>query len=97
MKIFFSSVLVLLFTISIIAQQRQIAVTIDDLPVVSADAGQLRQVLNNLVSNSIKYSAPGTMVEITIEKKDKYVIFSVRDQGQGIPQNELSHVFILCG
>ena len=65
----------------------------DGLPVVSADAGQMRQALNNLVSNSIKYSAPGTMVEITIEKKEHIVVVSVRDQGQGIPQNELTQVF----
>ena len=65
----------------------------ENLPTVSADAGQIRQALNNLVSNAIKYSVPGTMVEITIEKKDKQVVISVHDQGQGIPANELEQIF----
>lgn len=80
----------------IAAQNKNIALQYslhDGLPKIFADAGQLRQALNNLVSNAIKYSNKGTLVEITVEKKEQHVVFSVHDQGQGIPENELSKVF----
>ncbi len=79
-----------------IAQKKNISLhysSHENLPPVSADSGQLRQALNNLVSNAIKYSVSGTMVEIVIEKQERQVVISVHDQGQGIPPNELDQIF----
>jgi len=49
--------------------------------------------LNNLISNAIKYSHPNTMIRIEVLKEKDFVVTKVIDQGQGIPENELPHVF----
>jgi signal transduction histidine kinase len=65
----------------------------DGLPPVAADPGQLRQVLGNLIDNAIKYSPSGGEVRVAIEPLDRYVRFSVRDSGLGIPREEQSRIF----
>jgi CheY-like chemotaxis protein/nitrogen-specific signal transduction histidine kinase len=62
-------------------------------PEIILDRSKIGQVLDNLVSNAIKYSHPGTTIEIrTIDDGDQAVV-SVRDQGQGIPPEELGKLF----
>ncbi len=64
-----------------------------EMPVIHADTDQLRQVLNNLVSNAIKYSANNTSINICVEKVNNEVVVAVHDQGQGIPSEELGQIF----
>lgn len=59
---------------------------------VNADRNRLRQVLTNLIGNSVKYSLQGT-VEVLVEIKDKFVQISVKDNGIGIPPEELPKLF----
>jgi two-component system phosphate regulon sensor histidine kinase PhoR len=63
------------------------------LPPVAADPGQLRQVLENLVENAIKYSPDGGTVELRIGRDNGAVSFRVRDEGLGIPHAEHRRVF----
>lgn len=65
----------------------------DDIPPVDFDRNKIEQVLNNLISNAIKYSHPNTMIRIEVLKEKGFVLTKVIDQGQGIPENELPHVF----
>jgi PAS domain S-box-containing protein len=65
----------------------------DDLPRVDADREKVRQVLVNLVENAIKYSPDGGRVEVAVEPHDDAVLFSVRDEGLGIPADEQSRIF----
>ena len=65
----------------------------DELPPVSADPGQLRQVLSNLIDNAIKYSPSGGVVTVALEAREHVVRFSVRDSGLGIPREEQSRIF----
>jgi signal transduction histidine kinase len=65
----------------------------DELPRVAADEGQLRQVLGNIVDNAVKYSPGGGEVRIRLEAVDRYVRFTVVDQGLGIPPAEQSRIF----
>jgi two-component system, OmpR family, sensor histidine kinase VicK len=65
----------------------------EDLPRVAADAGQLRQVLSNLIENAIKYSPDGGTVTVSLARHDRHVRFSVRDGGLGIPPAEQRRVF----
>ena len=65
----------------------------DDIPLVDFDRNKIEQVLNNLISNAIKYSHPNTMIRIEVLKEKDFVVTKVIDQGQGIPENELPHVF----
>lgn len=60
---------------------------------VEADATKIEQVLNNLISNAVKYSPPGTTVGVTLDADAGEVTVRVRDQGQGIPEAELSGLF----
>jgi len=57
------------------------------------DANKLKQVLRNLLSNAIKFSSKGGTIDISILNKADSVVVSVRDQGAGVPENELGSVF----
>jgi PAS domain S-box-containing protein len=65
----------------------------DDLPPVAADEGQLRQVLDNLLDNAVKYSPAGGDVRLGVERANGNVRFSVADGGLGIPTPEQERIF----
>ena len=64
-----------------------------DVPVVAADPDLLKQVLLNLVHNSIKFSPPGSSVWVCGVSNGSGVVVEVRDQGHGIAPHEQEHVF----
>jgi signal transduction histidine kinase len=64
-----------------------------NLPPVAADADKLRQILVNLRENAIKYSPDGGRIEIAISHSDSVIEFSVRDEGLGISEDELTQIF----
>lgn len=66
---------------------------VDDLPRVSADPGHLRQVLDNLMENAIKYSPGGGSVVLAISAPEGIVQYEVRDDGVGIPVAEQHRIF----
>ncbi|MEX0919719.1 MAG: ATP-binding protein [Candidatus Saccharimonadales bacterium] len=59
---------------------------------VNADPERIREVLTNLVDNGIKFTPKGE-VSISITGDDKYVTVGVHDQGIGIPEDEVTHLF----
>lgn len=66
----------------------------DSLPEVRIDPAKIQQVMNNLISNAIKYSQPDTTVNIRLSTPSgKEVVISVEDQGQGIPKHEMGKLF----
>ena len=76
------------------ANHHEIVTRIDkEVPGMNIDAKRIRQVLDNLINNAIKYSPPDTKVTITAKKSDKEVVISVTDRGSGIPREELDNVF----
>jgi signal transduction histidine kinase len=62
------------------------------LPAIKSDANRLRQVITNLISNSIKYTLKGEVV-IKATQKGDLIEVSVKDTGIGIPAEELSKLF----
>ncbi len=64
----------------------------ETLPQVPMDARRIRQVLNNLVSNAIKFTQEGS-VTLTVEIEDEFIRFSVTDTGIGIPDDEMDALF----
>lgn len=60
---------------------------------VIGDKSRLMQVVDNLISNAIKYSPSGSPVEIRAELRDGNVRVSIADSGAGIPQQELPLLF----
>ena len=65
----------------------------EDVPAVAADEAQLRQVLDNLLDNAMKYSPQGGDVRLSVEAADDVVRFAVADTGLGIPMDEQSRIF----
>jgi signal transduction histidine kinase len=57
------------------------------------DARRIRQVLDNLIDNAIKYSPPGTEIQVSAVKSGNELLVSVTDQGPGIPAGELKNIF----
>ena len=60
---------------------------------VRADRESIRQVMMNLVHNSIKYGNPEGVTKVGFYDMDKHVLVEVADNGIGIPTNHLNHVF----
>jgi PAS domain S-box-containing protein len=65
----------------------------DDFPTIHGDPQRLEQVLDNLVSNAIKYSPRGGSVVIRGTARPAEVVISVSDQGVGIPMEEQERIF----
>ncbi|WP_220196073.1 ATP-binding protein [Ktedonospora formicarum] len=62
------------------------------------DEERLRQALNNLVGNAIKYSSPGSQIEVGLRvqrdtEQEPEAIFWVKDEGIGIASDEIPHIF----
>jgi two-component system, NtrC family, sensor histidine kinase KinB len=64
-----------------------------DLPMVCADAGQIGHVFANLLSNALRYTAPGGRITVSAEADERIVRFSVSDTGSGIPHQFLQRIF----
>lgn len=63
-------------------------------PMLYADPQRIKQVLNNLVSNAIKFTPPGGTVTLRARPyDDRFVMISVEDTGYGIPPEGRNHVF----
>jgi signal transduction histidine kinase len=60
---------------------------------ITLDADKIRQVLRNLLSNAVKFSPEGGTIDVISFKKADSIVVSVRDQGAGIPGNELESIF----
>ena len=64
----------------------------DDL-VINADRSEIRRVILNLCSNAIKYTNPDGKVVLDINEQNGDVIFSVTDNGNGIPKEDIPNLF----
>ena len=60
---------------------------------VILDTLRMQQVVRNLLSNAVKFSPLHSTITLRIERRAQSVLFSVRDQGAGIPEEELEAVF----
>ena len=60
---------------------------------VNADKGRILQCLGNLVHNAIKFTPAGGQVSVGAELRDQEVIFDVTDDGPGIPDEDIEHLF----
>ncbi len=65
----------------------------DEDIVINADKTELRRVICNLCGNAINYTQPGGRVSLIIKAEEKDLIFSVADNGGGIPQEDVPNLF----
>mgnify|MGYP001617376449 CR=1 FL=1 len=63
------------------------------LPAVKADKDKLGEILNNLISNALKFTKPGGSVLIRATQEGAFVRLEVRDTGQGIAPEDLPRLF----
>ena len=64
-----------------------------ELPPVSADPDRLERIIINLLSNALKYSAPGTPVTVSFGRRNGEVVTSITDRGRGIPPRDIPRLF----
>lgn len=60
---------------------------------VIGDRRQIISAVGNLVENAVKYSEPGSAVQVRVRRNDDWIEIVVSDQGIGIPQRDLGRVF----
>jgi PAS domain S-box-containing protein len=72
---------------------RLIVGSLTGLPPVRADLSKITWVVNNLLSNALKYTKEGDEVRIEAEREGDHVVVSVADTGLGIPQEIAEHLF----
>ena len=80
----------------VLAERRQIRLDYNSMakfPNVLLDARKIDQVLNNLIDNAVKVSAPQGTVAVQLSREDNSALLRVSDQGPGIPADELQVIF----
>lgn len=60
---------------------------------VYSDKLKISEVIENLVSNALKYSNSGTQVEITLKKETSYIQIAIKDEGPGFSDTDQQHLF----
>jgi signal transduction histidine kinase len=78
------------------ADEKRVALRVaaaDEVPPVLGDPDRLRQVLLNVVSNSLKFTEAGGSIDVRIDEHNGLERVIVRDSGKGIPASVLPHVF----
>ena len=78
-----------------LAEDKEITLTLatSPLPLLAGDRARLAQLLDNLVSNAIKFTPEGGRVDVRASSSRGNAILEVRDTGMGIPAEEQEHVF----
>jgi PAS domain S-box-containing protein len=65
-----------------------------DMPLLYMDPQRIKQVLNNLVSNAIKFTPPGGTIKVSAHQhNESFEMISVADTGYGIPAEDRQHIF----
>jgi signal transduction histidine kinase len=64
-----------------------------DLPKVKVDPQRMEQVLDNLISNAMRYVSKGGKIDLSAIQKGNNIEFAVEDNGEGIASDVLPHVF----
>jgi signal transduction histidine kinase len=64
-----------------------------DLPLIYADKQSLERAFQAIIDNAIKFSPDGGIIEIQTGEENRHIIISIKDQGVGIPDEALPHIF----
>lgn len=75
------------------AANQRVTVAIEPGLAVRGDPVRLQQVVLNLGENAVKYSRPGDDIEIALRRKASEAVLTVTDSSDGIPEQDLPHIF----
>ena len=78
--------------LTVLSQRMRLDVQVEDVTLV-ADRGKMRLILENLVSNAVKYSPKGGTIHIRACTFGEHLVLDVADTGPGIPKDEREQVF----
>jgi signal transduction histidine kinase len=78
-----------------LAETRGVDLGLGEVAAVTArlDGGQLRLVLDNLLDNAVRYTSPGSRIDVTLHEVAGAAVMEISDSGPGIPAAELERVF----
>jgi signal transduction histidine kinase len=88
-----SLVLEVLNQMRVLSKDRRLALGEIDQVLVCGDQDRLKQVFVNLVGNAIKYTQPGGEVVVGVGKQENRARITIKDNGPGIPAEDLPHIF----
>jgi two-component system, NtrC family, sensor histidine kinase GlrK len=78
--------------LTLLSQRVRLDVHVEDVTLV-ADRGKIRLILENLVSNAVKYSPKGGTIHLMARTTGAQLVLDVADSGQGIPVEDRAHIF----
>ena len=78
-----------------VAEEKNVEVSVSGPPdlAVMADMARMRQVVGNLLDNSLKHTPAGGRVELACEQQAEMVVIRVQDTGAGIPPDDIPRIF----
>ncbi len=75
-------------------EEKNVTVTVKDMPVVACQPIWIKTVFQNLINNSIKYSdKTKTLIEISYQKQSEFHEFTIKDNGRGIEKDQFNKIF----
>ena len=74
-------------------RRQELVIDIKDPCEMNADKGKMNQVIYNLMENAIKYTQEGGRIVVTLDRTTRNAVLSVKDNGPGIPQDAIPHIF----
>ncbi len=80
----------------VVADRRTIVISMDvqaELPLLEVDQHRIQEVLQNLIDNALKFTAPGGYVSVGAAARESEILGWVKDTGIGIPEADLPHLF----
>lgn len=82
-------------TAEIAAKERNITINFhsDEEINIQADSSEMEIIMNNLISNAVKYNKDNGQVDITLTKENEKIVISVKDTGIGMTQEEADSLF----
>jgi signal transduction histidine kinase len=78
------------------AQEQEVTIRVEaeeDLPQIEVDPERMAQVLGNLVSNALRYTAKGGEIVLSAERGQGSILLKVQDSGAGIDPEDIPHIF----
>ncbi|MBV9698226.1 MAG: HAMP domain-containing histidine kinase [Gammaproteobacteria bacterium] len=78
--------------LTLLSQRVRLDVHVEDVTLV-ADRGKIRLILENLVSNAVKYSPKGGTIHLSARTAGAQLVLDVADSGPGIPLEDRAHIF----
>jgi len=75
-------------------KNQRIFLTAASCPPINADKARLIEIFENFLSNALKYSSPGAVVNIILTRTEKDILLEFRDQGLGLNEEDMQKLFV---